>query len=214
MKYTHVIWDFNGTVLNDLEASILSANDLLTAHGLPPLKSVEQYRSLFGFPIVDYYRRLGFDFEKTPFADLAVEWVAYYLERSRESGIFEDLPDALDYFKAAGLSQMILSASKTDMLEGQVEKLGIRTYFDQLLGLDNIHAGGKLEIGLSWKAEHPDARLLLIGDTDHDAQTAAAMGADCILVAQGHRPKEALESCPALAALSSLAELSLDDYFA
>ena len=204
--YTHLIWDFNGTILDDLAPSIQSANDLLLAHSLPPIFSVEEYRRQFGFPIVDYYRRLGFDLEKESFADLAVEWVAYYLERTKGAGVFPDLVPALEFFKQKGLCQMILSATKTDMLEGQVESLGIRPYFHSLLGLDNIHAGGKIEIGLSWRRENPEARLLLIGDTDHDAQTAQAMGADCILLACGHQSRAHLEGCPCLFVADSLAQ--------
>jgi len=83
----------------------------------------------------------------------------------------------------------------------------IRPYFHSLLGLDNIHAGGKIEIGLSWRREHPEARLLLIGDTDHDAQTAQAMGADCILLACGHQSRAHLEGCPCLFVADSLTEV-------
>ena len=52
-KYTHVIWDFNGTILDDVEACIRSANLLLEAHGLPALPSREAYQRHFGFPLID-----------------------------------------------------------------------------------------------------------------------------------------------------------------
>ena len=81
-QYTHVIWDFNGTVYNDVDACIRSANRLLTAHGLTPFSTVTEYRERFGFPIIDYYRRMGFDFDVTPYDELAVEWVDYYMEET------------------------------------------------------------------------------------------------------------------------------------
>ena len=191
--YTHLVWDFNGTLYNDVFESIESANDLLAAHALPPIRSVEDYRALFGFPIVDYYRRLGFDFEKTPYAELAVEWVAYYLERSKRSTIYPDVPDVLSRVKQAGISQLILSATERGMLERQVELLGIRPYFDGLLGLDNIHAASKTALAREWRQRHPDAKVLFLGDTDHDVETAAAMGAECVLIARGHQSAEKLE---------------------
>ena len=64
-NYTHIIWDFNGTIYNDVDACIKSANRLLSAYDLPLITSLQQYRSLFGFPIQDYYARMGFDFENT-----------------------------------------------------------------------------------------------------------------------------------------------------
>ncbi len=207
MKYTHLLWDFNGTLFDDVDAGIESANDLLAAHGLPCFSSRETYRETFGFPIADYYRRMGFDFSRTPYADLAVEWVAYYFERSRVSGLFDDVAKTLTRTKEMGISNWILSATELTMLARQVELLGIRAWFDGLLGLDNIHAYSKAEIGVRWRDEHPEARVLLIGDTDHDAEVAAAMGVDCALVARGHQSRTKLESCRAVAVTDTLTEL-------
>lgn len=207
-SYTHLFWDFNGTLFDDVDAGIESANDLLASHGLPRFSSREAYRETFGFPIVEYYRRMGFDFSRTPYADLAVEWVAYYLERSRMSELFPDVVPVLERARAMGISQWILSATELGMLERQTENLGIRPWFDGLLGLDNIHAYSKTELGLRWKREHPDARVLLIGDTDHDAEVAAAMGVDCALVVRGHQSRKKLEGCCAIAVTESLTALS------
>lgn len=204
--YTHIIWDFNGTILNDVQVGIDSANRLLAAHSLPRIASVEEYREKFGFPIIEYYRRMGFDFDVTPYADLAVEWVSYYLEYKKNTAIFCDIPDVLRKLKKKGLSQLILSATETEMLEGQVRELGIRDYFDTLLGLGNIHAYSKQEIGCKWMAEHPDAVPLMIGDTDHDAEVAAAMGVDCVLLSCGHQSREKLEKCRCLFVADSATE--------
>ncbi len=205
--YTHLIWDFNGTLYNDLDACLKSANQLLSAHGLPQLSSLEQYRAAFGFPIIDYYRRLGFDFERLSYADLAVEWVAYYLENSRTSKLYPETGSTLAAVRDRGLSQLILSATELQMLSRQVQALGIEAYFDRILGLENIRAYSKEEIGLAWRREHPQARVLFVGDTDHDAAVAKAIGADCILLSGGHQLPETLAACRPLAVVSSLREV-------
>ena len=79
------------------------------------------------------------------------------------------------------------------MLHRQCDVLGIRDYFCELLAQDNIHAHGKLAVGLDWRKRNPDVRAVMIGDSEHDAEVAEAIGADCILVSYGHRPKEALK---------------------
>lgn len=206
-QYTHLIWDFNGTLYDDVEASIESANRLLTAHGLAVLRSVEEYRASFGFPIVDYYRRLGFDFDATPYEVLAPEWVAYYLECSKSAGLYPDVISTLLWAKENGMKQLVLSATEVGMLDGQITSLGIRPYFDALLGLDNIHAHGKEEVGLVWREKNPDARPLMLGDTEHDAEVAAAMRADCILIARGHQSRVTLEKCACLFVADTLAEV-------
>lgn len=205
--YTHIIWDFNGTLLNDVDVCIKSANALLTAHGLPALRSHEQYRSIFGFPVVDYYRRLGFDFSVTPFASLAVEWVEYYNRYSGDAALYSEATEVLSQIKSLGIPQYVLSATETTMLERQVRELGIGSYFEELLGMGDIHAHGKAERGAAWRREHSDAKPLLIGDTDHDAAVARAMGADFALFAGGHQPKEHLLSCAPIRVLDRLDEV-------
>lgn len=199
--YTHIVWDFNGTLLNDLDAALLSANALLSNHGLPPMRDLAEYRSYFGFPIIEYYRRLGFDFEKTPYSTLAVEWIELYTRFSKDAAVFDAVPAILSLLRDNGACQLVLSATQLDMLRAQIRALGIAAYFDQLLGLDNIHAYSKTELAASWRRDNPNATVLLIGDTEHDLETANAMRADCILLSCGHRPASALKLCDALAVL-------------
>ena len=205
--YTHIIWDFNGTIYDDVDACIKSANRLLGAHELPLVTSVEQYRSLFGFPIQDYYARMGFDFDKVPYAVLAPEWMDYYFEYSADSTVYPDIPDVMDALHGMGVEQWILSATEVNMLRRQLESLGILSRFDGILGLDNIHAHSKKEIGVAWKNANPDVRALMIGDTDHDAEVATAMGIDCVLVAAGHQSRERLEQCNCIAVLDTVKDV-------
>lgn len=206
MKYTHLIWDFNGTVYDDVDAGMVSANRLLCAHGKPPLESIEQYRALFGFPIIDYYRRLGFDFASVPYPQLAEEWVPYYLEAAKDAALYPAFPSVLEEGRRLGVSQVLLSATERTMLQRQVEELGIAACFDEILGLDDIRAYGKEAVGVEWRRRHPNATALMLGDTDHDAAVAAAMGADCILLTCGHQSRAALERCRCLAVMDSAAE--------
>ncbi len=207
LHYDYLIWDFNGTILDDVDACILSANQLLKNHGLSCIESREAYHKLFGFPIIDYYRRLGFDFDTLPYDELAVEWVAYYLENSKSSTLCPNVRKTIAAVHEMGVKQWILSATEREMLCGQVKKLGIYDYFDGILGLDNINAYSKEEVAVRWRATHPDARMLMIGDTDHDAGVARAMGIDCILVTSGHQSRETLEKFSCLLVADSAKEV-------
>lgn len=195
MKYTHILWDFNGTLLDDVGTGIVSINALLSSRGLRTLGGVEEYHEVFGFPIIDYYKRLGFDFDAEPYDKIAHEWVKLYLHHVKEAPLFEGALDVLDTIKESGVPQIILSATEKEMLEGQLSSLGIRGYFSEVLGLDNVYAHGKIDIGKEWMERTRPERALLIGDTEHDFEVARAIGAECVLVACGHRPRKALESC-------------------
>lgn len=195
MKYTHILWDFNGTILDDVGAGIKSVNKLLFERGLPTLKSVEEYYSVFGFPIIEYYRRLGFDFEKEPYEVIAPLWVEQYLINVKDSDVFDDVISTAEVLRKMGARQVILSATELDMLKAQLFDLGLESTFDAVLGLDNIHAASKVKLAEKWREENPNAVALMIGDTVHDAEVAIAIGADCVLIARGHQSRDTLEAC-------------------
>ncbi len=195
MRYTHIIWDFNGTLFDDVEAGILSVNEMLSQRGLPTLEGKDDYRRVFKFPIIDYYKDLGFDFEKEPYEVLAPIWVELYNKYSKESKLQYEARNALEYFKALEIPQVLLSATELNMLRGQTDTLGISGYFEEILGLDNIHAYSKEALAKKWKEAHPDSNPLVVGDTEHDAAVAKAIGADCFLVSNGHGLWERLSAC-------------------
>ena len=187
------MWDFNGTIFDDVDIGIESINLLLGRRGLPLIESKEKYKDWFMFPIKEGYKKLGFDFDKESYDDVAEEWVKEYLSREKKAGIVEGVRSVLEYFKKIGIKQIILSASEMGMLTRQLDELGLSEYFEEIVGLDNIHAAGKKEIAVAWRKKHPDEKLLFIGDTDHDHLVAVAMSADCILVSAGHQSYERLE---------------------
>ena len=197
MKYSHIIWDFNGTILDDVNTGIMSVNALLRDRGLKTLDSVDEYHKVFGFPIIDYYKRLGFDFEKEPYDKIAHEWVALYLENVKRANLYDGVREVIEEIHSRGIPQIILSATEKTMLESQLSSLGIRKYFDEVLGLDNIYAHSKIEIGREWMNAVSPQRALFIGDTEHDVETAKCIGAECVLVCGGHQSKEKLSGCGA-----------------
>ena len=196
MKYTDIVWDFNGTLLDDIRAGIDAVNDMLTHRGLSPIQSVEQYRELFCFPIIDYYAKLGFDFEKEDYYTvLAPEWVALYLENYKHSTLSQGALDTLGALSDLGYAQTLLSATELQMLKGQVSELGLEEYFAEVWGLDNIHAGGKIGTAQAWRRAHPNAKALFIGDSVHDWEVAQAVDADCVLCCGGHQSRAQLQIC-------------------
>ena len=195
IEYSNIIWDFNGTILNDVEAGIKSENTLLSRRNMPLIESVEHYHSVFTFPIIDYYKKLGHNFEKESYDDLAKEWVREYLENVKHAMLQEGVIDLLRYFKNENCKQIILSATEQKMLVNQVKSLGIYDYFNDILGLDNIHAYSKIHIAKDWFSKEKPKKALMIGDTVHDYQVAQELNVDCVLVAIGHQNYQTLKSC-------------------
>ena len=82
MKIKHIIWDWNGTLLDDLDVSMAALNEVLKSEQLPLVLDKEEYRQYFQFPVIKYYEKVGFDFAKTPFDVLAKRYMDYYQPHS------------------------------------------------------------------------------------------------------------------------------------
>ena len=190
--YQHIVWDFNGTILDDVAVDIEVVNLLLQRRGLPLIPSREAYREVFGFPIEDYYRRIGFDFTKESYAEVAKEWVIEYRLREPTAPMRDGVLPVLDFISEKGIPQTVISASEMGILREQLHHLGIVDRFEKICGIDNIYAASKTSLATSWVKARVPGRVLMIGDTDHDAETARAAGFDLVLVEGGHMSRSAL----------------------
>ncbi|MCL2521344.1 MAG: HAD family hydrolase [Erysipelotrichales bacterium] len=191
-KYTHIIWDWNGTLLDDLKLCIAKANVMLSKRGLALIDSIEAHHKIFGFPIKDYYQRAGFDFEKEAFEDLASEFIKMYHENEKDFKLFPEVNSLLSDINKSGIKQIILSASEINNLLRQVKLFDIQDYLDEVLGISDIYAASKILIGKDYMERIKPEKALFIGDTIHDKEVADALGIDCILIANGHQSKETL----------------------
>lgn len=187
-----VLWDWNGTLLDDLTYAIGVRNRTFPAFGLPRIGSVAEYHRQFTFPVRRYYERAGVTDET--FVAVAHAWMAEYVRGFDAVPLHVDAVETLARFAAAGVRQAVLSATRRDMLESQIARFPIRAYFTDVLGLSDIYARSKEAVGLDYLARCgvPAASTLMIGDTLHDAEVARAMGTGCVLVARGHQSRETL----------------------
>jgi phosphoglycolate phosphatase len=191
--YRHVIWDWNGTLLDDVDLCVDLMNGLLRRRGLPVMDRA-RYLAVFDFPVSVYYRRLGFDFSRDTFEQLSVEFIAGYDARRWEARLYPLARETLAAIQRAGVTQSVLSAYRGETLREIVAHFGLLPHFVRLTGLDNIYAHSKTELGRAWVAELgiPPGDILLVGDTLHDLEVARELGVDCVLVAGGHHPAERL----------------------
>src|SRR3989338_4825604 len=113
--HQHIIWDWNGTLLDDFEICVDIVSSIAQKQGLGPV-SKQQYRDAFQFPITNFYLQLGFNFEKTPFKILAVEFIQAYQAKVLECSLFNKVDSFLNTTKQQGISHSVLSAAaETDL---------------------------------------------------------------------------------------------------
>jgi len=205
--YRHIIWDWNGTILDDVDTCVHSVNCMLSARNLPQVTR-GQYLELFDFPVFDYYRLLGFDLQNEDRDALAREFHRHYAEYSVSVGLHKDAVNTIRTLRQHNIPSSILSASETSILEKMLNEHKIRNLFEYIYGLDNLYAASKLERGreLIKRLQIPPRQTILIGDTNHDLEVAEALGIKCILIAGGHQARKRLQAPLVLSSASELLE--------
>ncbi len=186
-----LIWDWNGTLLDDVSAAVNALNRMLVSRNAAPI-TVEYYRRRFGFPVRPFYAELGVDLDRWDWDDICEDFHAFVA--AEPQNVRDDASAALNMARDFGFRQCVLSALRQDLLDDALERNGLRKFFDFAYGVDNLDGASKLERGLELVAAiGPSVRdTILIGDTLHDAEVAKALGTGCILVSCGHQSPERL----------------------
>lgn len=193
-----VLWDWNGTLIADVPHVVKVNNLVFAAHGYRDT-TMEEYRSLFRFPVKDYY--LDYGVTEEDFPAIAREWNQIYVEGFGDVPLAPGVPEVLKRLQMAGCRQVILSASQIDQLRAQVASFSeLDGIFDEILGIGDVYASSKVQIAKDYlrRSGVDPAEVVFIGDTNHDAEVAEAIGVKCLLVSGGHQKDEVLKQTGAV----------------
>lgn len=185
----YLVWDWNGTLLDDVEAAVGALNRMLTKRGAQPI-TVEHYRRRFGFPVRPFYAELGVDLAKWDWDEICEDFHAFVLEEPQK--VREESRPALELAASLGFRQCVLSALRQDKLEAAVDAAGFTRFFERVYGVDNLDGASKLQRGQELTSALGSVRTVFIGDTLHDAEVARALGGGCVLVGCGHQAPDRL----------------------
>lgn len=195
-KYQHILWDWNGTLLDDVAECLEIINVCLAKRNLK-LIDREEYLEKFEFPVKNYYEAIGFDFSRESFEEAGKEYIQAYAQKMFACRLHGSAREILQTINKAGLNQYVLSALNAEALQSCIKSFALQEFFTEVRGLADHYAFSKVDLGKKMFSEleiTPDSALL-IGDTLHDYEVAQALGIDCILVAAGHNSRRRLEKC-------------------
>jgi phosphoglycolate phosphatase len=182
-----VIWDWNGTLLDDVDGCVATLNELRAHRGMEPL-SREHYRQRFGFPVRAFYESIGFDFRSEPFADLSRDFIAGYRRRASEMRVPAGARAALGRLSEQGVNHLVISAMEARLLGEMLAEHALHTSVSAWFGTADHTAGSKVELGAAAvrKAALAPDSLVVVGDTLHDLELARAIGCRALLYGGGH----------------------------
>ncbi len=203
-----VIWDWNGTLLDDMQICLDIMDRILARRGLKPIGALERYRKIFTFPVKDYYALAGLDLAGEDFLDLAEEYMSDYRAHEKDCPLVPGARETLEALNAMGARQILASASRQDDLERQVRAHGLDGAFFAVLGMSDDLGGGKAGLAAGYMRREGLAPedALFVGDTVHDFEVAQSIGCRCVLIAGGHQSVERLNATGA-PVLDSITEL-------
>ena len=189
-----IIFDFNGTLLDDLDINYEIFNMLAEDFHADKI-TMEEYKEVFDFPVKAVYKKWGFDVEGDKFPIIADRFHEYYNSMVfKRCKIFDSALELLKELKGK-YNLVCLSASKKETLDKQLKYFNIYDYFDEIVGMTDKFANGKVEMACKWLQESllNKDEIIFIGDTVHDRLVASCMGVKCILITSGHNSRSRLE---------------------
>lgn len=177
-----IVWDWNGTLLDDTTAALNAFNVQLEKRALKTI-SLDFYRDHFAFPVKPFYALCGVDLAHEDWDRIAAEYHEAYAREPKE--LNREAIAALERAKAKGYRQCVLSALRQDLLEAALARYQIRDHFEFVYGVDNLDGSSKLARAKELVSVLSSDFTTLIGDALHDAEVAAELNLPCILVATG-----------------------------
>ena len=189
----HVVFDWNGTLLDDVELAAVCVGRL-AEQTLGNTFSLDHYRRQFRFPIRSFYGDLGFAVDDLSFHELMKLYLAAFNPESLACGLHAGAYDLLKTLSERGLGLSVLSASHQIALDRGVASAGLASRFKHVWGIDDKAAAGKVHraIQLQERLGVPAGEVLYVGDTLHDAEVAEAAGWQAVLFSGGHQHVEIL----------------------
>lgn len=197
MKIKEIIWDWNGTLINDTSLCVDIINKILCFQNQPSI-SIEYYRNNFSFPVSAFYRSISLPSHGKKFDEISRIFISEYRLKWKACTLHIGVLEILNLIQKYGLRQSILSAGNQSDVELFVDHFNLRSFFYQVLGTDNIKAEGKIELGKRFiiDSDLRPEEILLVGDTIHDLQVANEIGCSALLYSQGHNSKNQLSAFP------------------
>lgn len=200
MSRLHVVWDWNGTLLDDLPVIIEALNVGLGRLGLDPIDE-HAYRDHFTRPVRGFYDSVfGRPVTDREWADLNETFHDEYYARAHAAPLTVDALDAVDHASGLGWTQSVLSMSAHHRLVEMVADHGLVDRFVLVEGLEaptGETKAGHLEKHLA-ALERVGDEVVLVGDTPDDASAARTVGAEIVLYDGGshHLPTLAATGAP------------------
>ncbi|MFY8119815.1 MAG: HAD family hydrolase [Burkholderiaceae bacterium] len=207
-RFDLVVFDWDGTLI-DSTATIARSIQAAAADLALPVPDFATASHVIGLGLRDALARAV----PTLPADLAHEFSQryrhHYFAAEDRLALFAGAQALIEALRAAGMPTAIATGKNTPGLQRALAATGMTALFDATRCADQTHPKPHPAMLLELADEFgvAPARVLMVGDTTHDLQMAAAARAEAVGVTYGAHPREQLAACQPMALVDSVAEL-------
>jgi len=208
VKIRNIIWDWNGTLVNDGWLFVELINRVLKKRGLKQL-TIQDYQKSFCFPLEKYYQKIGFDFNLEPYEVPSMEFVGLYDKNKYRPDLYDGAKNLLKTICNGGVKNYLLSAQNETSLIDLVQFYKVDHFFEDIRGTSNFHARGKDVVAKDiLKKISPKNNALFIGDTNMDMDIAELNGFNSIGLTFGHQAKNRFKKDQPFALIDEFSSLA------
>ncbi len=191
----HVVWDWNGTLLDDFSVRLECVNYTLASFDFAPM-TADDYRRCITRPIRDFYESALGALATERYRSLARVYSQCWRSRIVEAELTSDALAAIEAVNTHG-TQSLLSMAYHDELVEDMARVGLDpAHFTLVAGSrtdDGVLKADSLSVHLESLQLDP-TRVVLIGDSLDDAAAARSVGCSVVLFEGGTHHRRDLES--------------------
>lgn len=179
-----IIWDWDNTLVDSRPVVRAALQDVAETAHLPSITMQD---------VIDVMGTHMGRFWQDNFGNKKTEAVAYYLSRyvahNGKLELFPETKEVLSWVREQGISQIVVSNKRQDILDEECDRLGLRLYFDQVIGTDERHIAKPTKafadeiFGDEWPK-----KAIMIGDGESDMEFAALLKVFGLFVRPGNQP--------------------------
>jgi phosphoglycolate phosphatase len=206
LMFRNLIFDWSGTLVDDLSPVIEATNEVLGKYDVAPLGR-EEFRRHFRLPYGEFYTEM---LPLVPLEELEAHFRMAFDRAATPVTVLPHAREKLEWCATLGIRTFVLTSMDSTAFERQVDAFGLRALFEATYSgvLDKrevIH-------GILTTHNLDPAATAFVGDMIHDVETARYGGIASIAVLTGYTPPEILArgrpdlTVPDLGVLRSLLE--------
>jgi len=207
-RFDAIVFDWDGTLLDSTAAIAGAIRGAAADLGLPD-PGPERAAQVIGLGLMQALSIAVPELPAERAAEFSERYRFHYLAGERGLQLFPHARELLGELRARGQRLAIATGKTRAGLDRALDSLGLAAQFDACRCADESeakpHPRMLLDLARMLRAE--PARMMMVGDTTHDLQMAAAAGAAAVAVTHGAHPADVLRQYGALAVLDSLQEL-------